>query len=297
MLTSSITLQSGLRHGFPPFLPFNLGLQSRCAVFPRFRIRTRLATGFFSTRIPPKPNGTPSEEPTLPGTVPSHRSYIILNSPSPPSSLPSRFSTPIQRSLQLRVTRWGGVVNFAWTGSPDPDDKSTSVIGFSPLGGRINIPVLSLSNIDEVAEELRQHAIAVPTSNTAPDSTIHIYICTHGARDCRCGDIGGAVVRALREDLSRRVAADPHGPASNVVVGEVAHVGGHKFAANMLVFPQGEWLGSLTAEDVPRVLDTILSSYRRPYTTESPLCPEFWRGRMGLPKDEQLALHASSSRL
>ncbi|KAJ7769678.1 Sucrase/ferredoxin-like-domain-containing protein [Mycena maculata] len=235
--------------------------------------------------------------PELHGSVASHRSYILLNAPFPPSNFPSRFSTPVQRALQLRVTRWGGIVNFVWTGSPNAtDSESTSVTAFSPLGGHIHFPALSLSNVDEVAENLRQHATVPPVSPALSDAQIHMYVCTHGARDCRCGNTGGKVFQTLRAELDRRVLADPNGPAKDVVLGEVGHVGGHTFAANLLVFPHGEWLGLLTPDDVPRVLDTILSTEIRPLiSADPPMCHQFWRGRMGLGKDEQLSLHASHS--
>lgn len=54
-------------------------------------------------------------------------------------------------------------------------------------------------------------------------------------------------------------------------------------------------LGTIQAFDIPYVMDEILdrtSSSRRAHLTSSPpLCPVFWRGRMGLEKHEQLALH------
>ncbi|KAJ7894455.1 hypothetical protein B0H14DRAFT_2334414 [Mycena olivaceomarginata] len=131
----------------------------------------------------------------------------------------------------------------------------------------------------------------------APEAgKVHIYVCTHGARDCRCGEMGGKVFTALREDLYRRIRADPGGPAERVVLGEVGHVGGHVYAADVLVFPHGEWLELMTPEDVPFVLDTILSLESRPFTSlDPPMCRQFWRGRMGLPKDEQLRLHSAHS--
>lgn len=56
-------------------------------------------------------------------------------------------------------------------------------------------------------------------------------------------------------------------------------------------------LGGLQAHDVPRVLDEILA--RRDAASDGlktsdarPLCGRFWRGRMGLTKEEQLALAA-----
>ncbi|KAJ7677980.1 Sucrase/ferredoxin-like-domain-containing protein [Mycena polygramma] len=252
------------------------------------KLRTRLKAAF--STIPP-------DAKPLQGTVASHRSYILLNSPSPPTAFPSRFSTPLQRALQLHVTRWGGIVNFAWTGSDatSGSEASTSATAFSALGGPIHFPSLSLANVDEVAEKLKLHATE-PPPNSVLATEVHLYVCTHGARDCRCGDMGGKVLQALREDLDRRVLADPSGPATRVVLGEVGHVGGHQFAANLLVFPHGEWLGMLTPEDVPSVLDTILASERRPFTSaDPPMCRQFWRGRMGLPKDEQLTLHSTHS--
>jgi hypothetical protein len=52
------------------------------------------------------------------------------------------------------------------------------------------------------------------------ETSKEVLVCTHGARDCRCGDIGGDLVAALRREVTRR--------ASDVAVGEVSHVGGHK---------------------------------------------------------------------
>ncbi|KAJ7468973.1 Sucrase/ferredoxin-like-domain-containing protein [Mycena galericulata] len=230
-------------------------------------LRTRLGAVFSTKPSSPQPQ-------VLHGTVASHRSYILINAPSPPTTFPSRFSTPVQRALQLQVTRWGGVVNFAWTGSQPDADGSTSVTAFSALGGRIHFPTLTLSNVDE--------------NQPVTGSEIYMYVCTHGARDCRCGDTGGKVFQALRDELDRRALADPSGPAKNVVLGEVGHVGGHQFAANLLVFPHGEWRAG--------AVDTILSSeIRTLYLEDPPMCREFWRGRMGLPKDEQLSLHSAHS--
>jgi hypothetical protein len=87
-----------------------------------------------------------------------------------------------------------------------------------------------MSNVDEIAEKLRRHATDPPPTvgSVAPEAgKVHIYVCTHGARDCRCGEMGGKVFTALREDLDRRIRADPGGPAERVVLGEVGHVGGH----------------------------------------------------------------------
>ncbi|KAG5653223.1 hypothetical protein H0H81_001700 [Sphagnurus paluster] len=179
-------------------------------------------------------DGSPSKtDKPMFGTVPSHRSYIFLHATEPPTSFPARFSTPIQRALQLQVLKWGGGVNFAWFGhehAPRNTGQSTSATAFSALGGRLEFPEITLDNVDEVAETLKRHADGPIVSAS---EEIHLYVCTHGARDCRCGDMGGAVFKALQDEVKRLVDVDPSGAASRVRLGEVAHVGGHQLSGQL----------------------------------------------------------------
>ncbi|EIW75590.1 hypothetical protein CONPUDRAFT_112147 [Coniophora puteana RWD-64-598 SS2] len=238
--------------------------------------------------------------PDLVGTAPSHRSYIFLHTPQPPSEYPARYATPLQRALLLRTVKWGGSVNFSW--SPEQPaypiaasgDQAYHLTAFS-RNGRLALEGVRMENVEEVAKRLQEHAeggaIAVKK-----DEDVHLYVCTHGSRDCRCGDTGGAVVRALQEELKRRNAQDPNGPSSRVKVAETAHVGGHKYAANILVYPHGEWLGYVEPEDVPAVLDAVFKRPTRPASaSDPPLCPPHWRGRMGLAKDEQIELFQATA--
>jgi len=278
---------------------------------------------------------TESNTTVLAGTAASHRCYILIHSSQPPTEFPSRISTEIQRSLQLKVTRWGGIVNFSWfADQPQNIVNRHSATAFSISGGRLEIPELSLENIDKVEEQLKKHVQGPPMQNA--HQQVHLYVCTHGARDCRCGNIGVEVVKALRAEVERRTKIDPYGIIGRVKVGEVGHVGGHqlscirllytaekyssdmahgRYAANLLVFPHGEWcvscstlqwrmwcpnlrtilrLGRLKPDDVPGVLETIINTTPRPLTPhDPPLVPLHWRGRMGLGKDQQLQLYAS----
>ncbi|TFK36259.1 Sucrase/ferredoxin-like-domain-containing protein [Crucibulum laeve] len=230
---------------------------------------------------------------TLYGTVPSHRSYIFLHASEPPTQFPAKFSTAIQRALLLKAMKWGAVVNFSWFGHPPAlSGDKVSVTAFSAQGGRLEIPELSLENVDEVEALLRNHAEGPLTKETC--DAIHLYVCTHGARDCRCGETGGAVFRALQEEVARRTKEDPNGLVSKIRVGEVGHVGGHQWAANLLIYPHGEWLGKLKPEDVPQVLSAILEKQPKPFIeNDTPLLLPHWRGRMGLSKDDQLQLYAA----
>jgi hypothetical protein len=159
----------------------------------------------------------------LPGTAAPHRFYILLHTPNPPTEYAPRISSKVQRALQLKVLKLGGLVNFSWSAEQDVRSNAGEVIEYAAtafsLSGRLDIPSLSLSNMDEVVEQLKSHAVMPSGAQTSDD--VYLYVCTHGARDCRCGDRGGIVVRALRDEVEKR-------NLKQVKVGEVGHIGGHK---------------------------------------------------------------------
>lgn len=203
-------------------------------------IRTRIDVRKFSTSI------QRLEE--LAGTIPTHNSYILLNTRIPPPSFPSRVPSKLQRTLQLHASRWGGLVNFAWT-PPGPAASESngpgvlqaewdagfeggerySVLAFSAHGGALEISEITMQNLEDVAAKLKDHASPEATKTGHPlhsrspgPDVLYLYVCTHGERDCRCGETGGAVFQTLREEVERR-------SLSGVVkVGSVGHVGGHK---------------------------------------------------------------------
>ena len=61
-------------------------------------------------------------------------------------------------------------------------------------------------------------------------------VCTNSRRDACCARLGRPVARALAEARPGRVW-------------ECSHLGGHRFAANLVCFPNGLWFGRLTPEE------------------------------------------------
>jgi hypothetical protein len=75
-------------------------------------------------------------------------------------------------------------------------------------------------------------------------------VCTHGRRDRCCARYGLVVFEALLSQAARR------GQASQVW--QCSHVGGHRFAANVLCFPHAIFYGRITGEEVEAVLVSYL---------------------------------------
>jgi hypothetical protein len=100
-------------------------------------------------------------------------------------------------------------------------------------------------------------------------------VCTNGKRDQCCAVRGRPVARAIAA-------------ATGWDTWECSHLGGHRFAATMLLLPTGDmfgWLDQDSALEVTRRFDA------------GQLMPSHYRGRCGQPEPVQAALHAAGVRL
>ena len=79
----------------------------------------------------------------------------------------------------------------------------------------------------------------------APSAEPILLVCTHGRRDACCAQRGWPVAAALTEAYPDRVW-------------QCSHVGGDRFAANVVILPQGLYYGRLTPEKAIRVVERHL---------------------------------------
>jgi hypothetical protein len=110
-------------------------------------------------------------------------------------------------------------------------------------------------------------ALAAGVPPTRPSEPL-ILVCTHGRRDACCGKYGGALARALA------VRGYP--------IWESTHVGGHRFAANLVLLPHGLYYGPVDLAAASAAID----AYR-----DGKVLAHRYRGRAGLPVAEQAAEH------
>ena len=73
-----------------------------------------------------------------------------------------------------------------------------------------------------------------------------LLVCTHGKRDRCCARYG----QLLCEELTRRAPED--------WAWQTSHVGGDRFAGNVVCLPEGLYFGRVAREDVARLLDVYL---------------------------------------
>jgi hypothetical protein len=71
-------------------------------------------------------------------------------------------------------------------------------------------------------------------------------VCTHGKRDKCCAKFGYAVYKAARDSVRVDAGAD---------VWQSSHVGGDRFAANLICFPHGLFYAHVTEEGVRAIMD------------------------------------------
>jgi len=101
----------------------------------------------------------------------------------------------------------------------------------------------------------------------------HIFVCVHVNRDLHCGVCGPPLIEHFAAVLRER------GLASTVTVQGTSHVGGHRFAGNVLIYPDGDWYGYVTPDDVPRIVDQ--------HIIKGEILVDLWRGRLGMTPEEQ----------
>ncbi|XP_022716716.1 uncharacterized protein LOC111275575 [Durio zibethinus] len=107
-----------------------------------------------------------------------------------------------------------------------------------------------------------------------------VFVCSHALRDFRCGVCGPVLVTRFKEEI------ELYGLQGRVSVSPCSHIGGHKYAGNVIIFGSsingevtGHWYGYVTPDDVPKLLERHIG--------KGEIIDLLWRGQMGLSEEEQ----------
>jgi hypothetical protein len=120
-------------------------------------------------------------------------------------------------------------------------------------------------------EELLELELGSRGTADEPLESPLFVVCTHGKRDRCCAVYGRPLYEAARDVLE------------DDLVWQASHVGGDRFAGNLIAFPDGLYFGRVEPADVP----ALLSAYR-----EGRVPLEHYRGRCAYTFPEQAAEQA-----
>jgi hypothetical protein len=209
------------------------------------------------------------------------RAWLLVEHPGPwpaeavTAELPGRLSTAISAAdalgIRVQLIRRPGrrepwsperprTIYAGWTDGDTPWLRR-GVISEAP-GARTE-PETSLEQGLEALASGRQPMFGVPVTEPT------FLVCVHGRRDVCCARFGVP----LAQSLAARYPGQ---------VWETTHVGGHRYAANLVLLPHGLYYGPVGTDEATRAIDAY---------TQGSIVPERYRGRAGQPRDVQAAEH------
>lgn len=144
--------------------------------------------------------------------------------------------------------------------------------GRTDTSGHRVFSVESRPGLESVAAQQVPDLSAVVWGAGSPYGRPLYLVCTHGRHDRCCALLGRPVAAALEE---------VHGDA----VWECSHLGGDRFAGNVLVLPEGHYLGRVTPEEAASaVRDLPVGLHRGRSSLPSPVqaAQSFAREALGL---------------
>jgi len=137
--------------------------------------------------------------------------------------------------------------------------------------GREHDPALYEFHLDDYGDLLALDIPAIIAGDPAYDAQRRadplLLVCTHGRRDQCCARYGIAIYD--------QITAEP-----GAAVWQVSHIGGHRFAANVITLPHGLYYGRVELDRVP----ALLAAER-----VGKVVPDMLRGRACYPQVVQAA--------
>lgn len=150
---------------------------------------------------------------------------------------------------------------------PGFDLSNSALVGLYPDGLAVEVPidrmkdfvVAYLSGSSGSPGEKEQKEKLKSTFKSVKLTKDYILVCGHKKRDIRCGKMGPLVMAEFRKTFEMN-----HIQSETAALGYISHIGGHKFAANVLVFKKNGdviWYGRVEPKHVQGIVEkTVLGN-------------------------------------
>ena len=202
--------------------------------------------------------------------------WVLVEQAGPwgPQSLPSSgLDADVLASVRDRARAAGARVLLVRR--PDGTASPRRHVGLSDVRpGHERTLLRTVSDDDELADVALPWTGEPDAAWEEPDEPL-LLICTHGRHDPCCAVRGRPVAKAL-------AALRPG------TTWECSHLGGDRFAANLLVLPRGLYLGRVQAADAEELLAGL---------AQDVVAPRWFRGRSAFPTVVQAAQHLAGTEL
>ncbi len=210
----------------------------------------------------------------LAGSAASVRTFVALSWPKRlwhfDKAAQSQGLPPALAELE-RDAKAGGqpvAVRVFQRGAGTPTDR-VELLCYRRGAPSFRAPEVPLSELVATVESILDGAD--PAAATEPLGA-ELLVCTDGQHDDCCGRLGRPVYRALVDEIERR--------GSSLRAAECSHLGGHRFAANLLALPAGDLYGRLEPGDAGALLAALEKDRPLRYR---------YRGRLGASEAAQAA--------
>lgn len=182
------------------------------------------------------------------GTASSAPAFLLVEDPGPwgvEALRDARLPDGVGPALRRAAAKAGVKVLLARRHGRSPHEPGHRVFAVS---ARPHAPWTQTALIEDLHALLDLDLEALRAGRSVglePHSAPLLCVCTHGRHDACCAERGRPVAAAL-------AAAHPE------LTWEVSHVGGDRFAGNLVIAPEGLYYGRLTPDEAVRVADAHL---------------------------------------
>ena len=220
-------------------------------------------------------------EPAIASAPEASRAWLLVEHPGPWAAEPTETSLPAPLDALVSFAGTLGVrVQMIRRPGRRPASEVRTVFAGWTAGGepwlrRGELPTeADPAELDLRELDLKELATGIAPAFGVPVGEPVFLVCAHGRRNACCARFGAPLAQAL--------AARHPGQ-----VWETTHVGGHRFAANLVILPHGLYYGPVGVDTAA----AAISAYQRGTVTA-----ERYRGRAGQPKPTQEAEYARLAR-
>jgi hypothetical protein len=223
-------------------------------------------------------------EPSAASAPEASRAWLLVEHPGPwpaeateaelPDPLAGLVAFAASLDIRVQLIRRPGrrpasdvrSVFAGWTAGAEPwlrhGQLPAGQLSSGPLSSGPGPAGLDLRELD-----LKELAAGIIPAFGAPVTEPVYLVCAHARRNACCARFGAPLAQAL--------AARHPGQ-----VWETTHVGGHRFAANLVILPHGRYYGPVGVAQAAAAIDAY---------ADGTISPWRYRGRAGQPKAEQQA--------